>query len=190
MQTIIFNGSPRKNGDTTFLIQKLTEQLSGEYKIINAYTANIKPCIDCRKCQTQSDCIIEDEMQEVYLLLQNCDNIVIASPIYFSELTGKLLDLGSRLQLYFSAAYFRHETLLHKPKKGVVLLVGGGSGNPQKAYDTAVCLLHYMNVQQVYPLICSHNTDHVPASEDKSVQIEIKNAAAFLNASAKEKFYK
>ncbi len=181
MQTIIFNGSPRKNGDTAFLIEKLTEQLSGEYKIINAYTANIAPCIDCRKCQTQSDCIIEDEMQEIYLLLQTCDNVVIASPIYFSELTGKLLDLGSRLQLYFSAAHFRHETLPLNPKKGAVLLVGGGSGNPQKAYDTAVCLFHYMNVQQIYPLICSHNTDYVPASEDKSVLTEIKHAAAFLN---------
>ena len=120
-------------------------------------------------------------MQEIYLLLQTCDNVVIASPIYFSELTGKLLDLGSRLQLYFSAAHFRHETLPLNPKKGAVLLVGGGSGNPQKAYDTAVCLFHYMNVQQIYPLICSHNTDYVPASEDKSVLTEIKHAAAFLN---------
>ncbi|MGN1225158.1 MAG: NAD(P)H-dependent oxidoreductase, partial [Ruminococcus sp.] len=63
MKTLILNGSPRKNGDTAFLIQKLTEQLHGEYKIVNAYTANIAPCIDCRKCREQYGCIIDDEMQ-------------------------------------------------------------------------------------------------------------------------------
>ena len=35
MKTLIINGSPRKNGDTTSLINILTEQLNGEYKIID-----------------------------------------------------------------------------------------------------------------------------------------------------------
>lgn len=181
MKTLILNGSPRKNGDTAFLIQKLIEQLHGEYKIVNAYTANIAPCIDCRKCREQYGCIIDDEMQEVYRYLEICDNIIIASPIYFSELTGKLLDLGSRLQRYFSAKQFLHKEPQLKRKKGAVLLAGGGSGKPQKAYETAVCLLHYMNVQQIYPLICSHNTDYVPAEKDESVLIEIRKAADFLS---------
>jgi multimeric flavodoxin WrbA len=181
IKTIIFNGSPRKNGDTVFLIKKLTEQIHDEYKIVNAYTADISPCIDCRKCREQSGCILQDEMQEVYAYLKDCDNVVIASPIYFMELTGKLLDLGSRLQVYFSAKQFRNETPQLKPKKGAVLLVGGGSGNPQKAYNTAVCMMHYVNAHNIYPLICSHNTDAIPASEDKNVLSEIKKAADFMN---------
>lgn len=183
IKTLIFNGSPRKNGDTAFLIQKLTDQLYGEIKIVNAYTANISPCTDCRKCREQFGCVIKYEMQEVYQYLEICDNVVIASPIYFSELTGKLLDLGSRLQLFFSAKQFLHETPQLKCKKGVVLLTGGGSGNPNKAYETAVCLMHYMNVQQIYPLICSHNTDHVPAKKDESILTEIERTAEFLNPS-------
>ena len=125
-------------------------------------------------------------MQEVYQYLETCDNVVIASPIYFSELTGKLLDIGSRLQLYFSAKQFLHESPELKQKKGVVLLAGGGSGNPQKAYETAVCLMHYMNVQQIYPLVCSHNTDHVPAEKDERALTEIEKAVEFLNPSREE----
>lgn len=181
IKTLILNGSPRKNGDTAFLIGKLIEELHGEYKIVNAYTANISPCVDCRKCREQYECMIDDEMQEIYCYLETCDNVIIASPIYFSELTGKLLDLGSRLQLYFSARQFLHKKPQLKRKKGAVLLAGGGSGNPQKAYETAVCLLHYMNVQQIYPLICSHNTDRVPAEKDERVQTELKKAVDFLN---------
>ena len=41
MKTLILNGSPRKNGDTVSLINKLTEQLDGEYKIVNAYYSDI-----------------------------------------------------------------------------------------------------------------------------------------------------
>ncbi len=182
IKTLIFNGSPHYNGDTAFLIQMLMERLNGECRLINAYTANISPCIDCRKCREHSGCVIEDDMQEVYTYLENCDNVVIASPIYFSQLTGRMLDLGSRLQTYFSARYFRRETPLLKQKKGVVLLTGGGSGDPQKAYDTAACLMHYMNVQQIYPLISSHNTDFCPAANDKAALEAIKKSANFLNS--------
>lgn len=56
--------------------------------IVYAYRCDISPCVDCRYCWENNGCAIEDEMQAVYRFLQECDNILIASPIYFSELTG------------------------------------------------------------------------------------------------------
>ena len=98
MKTLILNGSPRISGDTAQIIKKITEKIYGEYKIADAYRLNISPCVDCRYCWEKQGCDINDEMQELYAYIQDCDNVLIASPIYFSELTGKLLDLGSRLQ--------------------------------------------------------------------------------------------
>ncbi len=94
MKTLILNGSPRINGD-------------GEYRIVDAYRCNISPCLDCRYCWKSNGCAMNDEMQEIYKYIQECDNILIASPLYFSELTGKLLDVGSRLQTYFSCRGIR-----------------------------------------------------------------------------------
>ncbi len=37
MRTLIFNGSPRKNGDTKSLIDEMTNILDGEILIIDAY---------------------------------------------------------------------------------------------------------------------------------------------------------
>ena len=128
MKTLIFNGSPRKNGDTMEMIKKLTENLDGEIKIVNAYNSEISPCIDCRYCWKRNGCAIKDGMQEIYDYIQDCDNVVIASPIYFAELSGMLLALGSRLQTYVSAKYMRKETPIAKQKKGAVILAGGGSG--------------------------------------------------------------
>lgn len=69
MKTLILNGSPRKDGDTVFLINKLLYRLQDEYKIIDCYTADIAPCIDCRCCREKLSCLIKDEMQEFYAYL-------------------------------------------------------------------------------------------------------------------------
>ncbi len=166
MKTLIWNGSPRENGDTAALIREVIGKLPGEYKVVDAYRCNISPCMDCRYCRTHTGCAIQDDMQEVYEYIRECDNILIASPVYFSELTGKLLDLGSRLQTYYCAAFFRKEKPIAKEKRGAVILVGGGDGRPDKAYSTACTLLHQMICNTIHELVCSHHTNEIPAAED------------------------
>lgn len=167
MKTLIINGSPRINGDTASLIKVIKKNIAGEYRIIDAYRCSISPCLDCRFCWKNTGCAINDEMQEIYEYIQICDNILIASPIYFSELTGKLLDVGSRLQTYFCAKYFRNEEPILKSKKGAVVLVGGGDGSISKPYETACILLHHMNCHNIHDVVFSHNTNVTPAIADK-----------------------
>ena len=181
MKTLIINGSPRKNGNAVNLINKLTEQLSGEYKILNAYYTSISPCVDCRYCWSNDGCEINDEMAEIYDYIETCDNVVIASPIYFSQPTGKLLDVCSRFQTYFAAKHFRNKVPLSKAKKGAVILVGGGDGNPQKAYDTLTGILRHINATDIYKLVGSFNTNELPATEDIQALKNINGLIKFLN---------
>lgn len=185
MKTLILNGSPRKDGNTAEIINMLSEKLTGDIKIINAYTANISPCIDCRYCWENSGCAIKDEMQSVYRYIQECDNIIIASPIYFSELTGKLLDIGSRLQMYYCARFFRNEELISKTKKGAVILVGGGDGSGERAYKTAKILLHQMNTAEIFPLICKHDTNSSHVRDDAKTEEKINELVLFLQKNKK-----
>ena len=182
MKTLIFNGSPRANGNTALLVEKLVNALNGENNIVNAYRCNISPCIDCRFCWENDGCAIHDEMQEVYSYIQKCDNIVIASPIYFSELTGRLLDVGSRLQRYFCARFFRNETPIPKSKKGAVILVGGGDGHIEKPYETACTLLHHMNCYNIHDVVYSHNTNERPAVQDEKVLCGINSIVQFFSS--------
>lgn len=181
MKTLILNGSPRKNGDTVSLINKLTEQLNGEYKIVNAYFANISPCVDCRYCWINDGCSIDDEMTEIYDYIVDCDNVIIASPIYFSQPTGKMFDVCSRFQTYFAAKHFRNKTPIIKTKKGAVILVGGDDGNPSDAYKTACTLLRHINVKDIFPLVGSFNTNNTSAVNDENVINGITNIANFIN---------
>ncbi len=182
MKTLILNGSPRVQGDTVSLISRLTKLLDGEYHVVDTYRSNISPCLDCRYCWDNSGCAIKDEMQNIYSYIEDCDNIVIASPIYFSELTGKMLDFGSRLQTYFCWRYFRKKEISITPKKGAVIRVGGGDGEIEKAYGTACTLMHHMNCYNIDEVVCSLNTNILPAIQDKKALEGIDRIAKFLNA--------
>lgn len=178
---MIINGSPRENGDTVNLIHELTNHLKGEYKIINSYKSEITPCIDCRMCWSNSGCYDDTEWREFEEYVMECDNIVIASPIYFSELTGPLLSLVSKIQAFWAARYFRNEELIYKAKKGGIILVGGGDGNMEKAEGTAKTILRHMKCDDVAPVIISHQTNEVPAIKDTVAVDGARRLAAFFN---------
>ncbi|MBE5787633.1 MAG: flavodoxin family protein [Clostridiales bacterium] len=182
MRTLIFDGSPRRKGDTAALIAAFAENLSGEYTVIRAYECrHISPCIDCRGCWKHPGCVIRDGMQEVYGLIAESDCIVIASPIYYSGLTGPLLSLLSRLQAVYCAKRFQGVSLIEKPKTGVILLAGGGNGGPDPAVQTAKMLLAAMNAQGILPPIMSLNTDQIPAKGDASALLAAREAGRLLS---------
>jgi len=181
MKTLIFNGSPRKNGDTAVLINEFTSNLEGEYKIINSYDCNIKACIDCRYCWKNEGCSQIDGMQEVYSYIQECDNILIASPIFFTEISGQLLAVASRLQTYFCARYFRKETPIKKSKKGGIILAAGGNGNMEKAFSTASMLLDNMNAKEIGPAVYCLNTDQISPKNNIQDMKGVREIAKFFN---------
>ena len=181
MRTLILNGSPRKNGDTVSLINLLTENIKGEYRTVSSYYADISPCIDCRYCWKNTRCAINDGMTEIYDYVRDCDNIVIASPIYFSQLTGSLLSLCSRFQAFYCFRRFLNTEPVLKGKKGGIILAGGGDGSFEPAEKTAKTLLKHMGTKTYFPAVCSHDTDNVSAAEDKKASEEILKLADFFN---------
>ena len=181
MKTLILNGSPKKNGDTAALISELVRHLDGEVKIISL-ADNISPCIDCRFCWKKNGCALQDGMQAVYQYLTDCDNVVIASPVWFSSLSGITLNLGSRLQMYFAARRFRNEVIYRKPKKGLILLVGGNQGTEVQPLETAHMLLRLCGAaKDEIQSVTSMNTDEIPAAKDEAALEQVRAQALRLN---------
>lgn len=168
MLTVILNGSPHARGDTAQLIAALRSQLPGQVEEVRAYSPDIAPCNDCRWCRTHTGCARRDGMQRVYELLERADNVVVASPVYYSELTGRLLDLMSRLQTYYSRTRFMGASSpLDRPRHGAILLAGGGDGEPDTALITARRLLRCVGVSEPECAL-SLNTDELPAAQDEA----------------------
>lgn len=180
MKTLIINGSTRAGGDVEALIGALTENLAGEYRTVG-WKDPISPCTDCRFCWQHDGCAINDGMQGVYEYWRECNNVVFASPVWFSSLSGPALNIASRFQTSFIAR-FRRKIPSPPTKNGVLILAGAQPGTEAGPEKNAMTILRNMNVK--LPLIAvvrSMNTDNVPAKHDREALAAARAAAEALN---------
>ncbi len=102
MKVVAFNGSARKDGNTTKLVEYVFEELEKEgisTELVQLAGKHPHGCIACyqcfkrkdRRCAVESDCINEciEKMEEA-------DGIILASPTYFADLSTELKALIDR----------------------------------------------------------------------------------------------
>ena len=179
-KTLIINGSPRPNGNTAALIAQLKTRLQGEVIELSAFRSGIAPCVDCRSCWTTAKCAVRDEMDTIYA--NDFDNVVLASPVYFSTLPGQVLSLMSRLQPWHAAKFFLNKPLALREKKAAVILTAGGKGNQDKAFHHVRAMMRMLNATGYEEhWICSPNTDTIPAQEDEKALAAVLELADWLN---------
>ena len=181
MKTLIINGSPRPDGNTAALLRELKKELQGEVVEVSAFDSNIAPCVDCRGCWKTAKCVVDDGMQVIYE--DDFDNVVVASPVYYGTLPGSVLSLMSRLQPWHAATYFLEEPLVQRPKKAAVILTAGGKGNQERAFHHLRALFRMLNAGGFEEhLVCSANTDTIPASDDPQALEQARALAIWLNS--------
>ena len=180
MKTLVLNGSPHKEGETMTLVGEMRKYLVGQVDIVSAYYDHISPCIDCRFCWEHDGCSIDDAMQSVYANIDRYDNVIIASPMQFSELSGALLSVTSRLQVYWCAKFFRHVQLSKKKKNGILVLTGGGGLGTAKPESTANMIFDHMNAKCIGKLF-SLKTNVIHTHDDTAALDQARALAITLN---------
>jgi len=82
MKAIGIVGSPRKDGNTAYLMEKLLKVLEEKLETETIFLKDheIKPCEGCHYCEEKGRCKIEDDMQKLYPKLEEADVIILASP--------------------------------------------------------------------------------------------------------------
>lgn len=91
MKTIGILGSTRKGGNTEILLDLALEeaqQNAGSASKITLRDKVIAPCDGCMGCARTGECIIQDDMQEVYEAIRKADGIIWASPVYYWSMSG------------------------------------------------------------------------------------------------------
>lgn len=87
-------GSPRRKGNSATLAQNVIAGAKNAGADVESYYLHgmdIKPCDACEACRKNSsrECIINDDMQELYPKLYEADALVIASPIYYFTVSAQ-----------------------------------------------------------------------------------------------------
>jgi len=179
INTLVLFGSARQNGETKAMLTMLLESMgnkAGMVEIIDSYQTNIQPCVDCRYCWKNRGCSIDDEMQLIYQKIDAADNIIIATPVYYHSVPGKLKILIDRLQIYW-AGIPRGDKPKVTSKTGIGLLSGGAPPFPNQFFGTELVLKGVFSALSAENLgiVTFPDTDKIKVSENKEIKISIED---------------
>lgn len=100
MKVLLINGSPNARGCTyTALseVEQILKQQGIDTEIIQVGNKDIRGCIGCRSCKKTGKCVFDDIVNEVAPKFEECDGIVIGSPVYYASANGTLISFLDRL---------------------------------------------------------------------------------------------
>lgn len=101
MKVLGINGSPRTGGNTDLLLDKVLAGAAASGAVtekILLNTLKFAPCQECTGMPDDGICIINDELQAVYLKTAQADVIILASPIFFGSLSAQTKMMIDRYQ--------------------------------------------------------------------------------------------
>ncbi len=102
MKVIAFNGSARKDGNTAILIRQVFQELEHEgieTHMVQLAGKKIRGCTACGTCLQKKNqrCVIDDDVvNDCISKMLDADGIILASPVYFSDVTAEIKALIDR----------------------------------------------------------------------------------------------
>ena len=105
MKVLGIYGSPRKGGNSDQLLDqalKGAESAGAETSAVYARRLKMSGCLECGGCDETGACVVKDDMQSVYPLVEEAGIVFLASPIFFYGLTAQVKALVDRSQALWS----------------------------------------------------------------------------------------
>lgn len=93
-------GSPHRDGATGSMLDyaiKIAERQGWSVDYINLYEKNIAYCNGCRTCIKTQICVQKDDAQEIAGMLEECDAVILAAPVYWANVPAIVKNLFDRL---------------------------------------------------------------------------------------------
>jgi multimeric flavodoxin WrbA len=102
MKILALIGSPRKMGNTDLLVEQILKGCRAKghtTEKVFLYDYTISLCVDCRSCKKGDYvCCINDEMQQIYPLMEEADVIIFGTPVYWYGPTAKMKMFVDRMR--------------------------------------------------------------------------------------------
>ena len=93
-------GSPRKNGNTEILMKealRMARDAGCETEMFLMSEKQVAPCDACGTCFDVGSCVVQDDMQELYDMMERADGIIIGSPVYFGSVSAQTKAIMDRM---------------------------------------------------------------------------------------------
>lgn len=142
---VILNGSPRRRGNTSALVRAFTRGAESAGHTVTEFFLDGMDIHGCKGCfgghsSRACPCVQRDDMDKIYPAVRACDVVVLASPLYYWNMSGQLRTAVDRL---FALEEGDGNLLRGRGRSSALLMAAEG-------HDFADALLYY-----------SHLTEHL-----------------------------
>lgn len=106
MKVLLINGSPREKGNTQIALEemiKVFEQENIEVELVHLGQQAIRGCIACMSCKKTGHCVFNDVVNEVAKKFEECDALVVGTPVYYGSANATLIAFLTRL--FYSTSF-------------------------------------------------------------------------------------
>lgn len=99
---VILNGSPRRNGNTSVLVKAFTEGATGAGNEVTEFFLGGMEIHGCKGCfgghsSRACPCVQKDDMDKIYPAVREAEVVVLASPLYYWNMSGQIRTAIDRL---------------------------------------------------------------------------------------------
>lgn len=100
MNVLLLNGSPHKEGNVSVALHEMDRifrQEGADTEIVHIGNHAIRGCVACYSCKENGACVFDDLVNQTAAKFEQCDGLVIASPVYYASANGTMISFLDRL---------------------------------------------------------------------------------------------
>jgi multimeric flavodoxin WrbA len=140
-------GSPRREGNTSLLLKKAVHgvrEMDVEVDEIVLRDLKMSPCLEIYGCKKTGRCVIKDDFQKIYDKLDQCDGLMLATPVFFYTVSALTKILIDRCQSFWVRKNWLNQSSdvpAEIKRKGLLISVGATKG--KKLFDGMLLTIRY-----------------------------------------------
>lgn len=116
---LVINGSPRREGNLSRLLEKIALDTGLPYEMVHLAKLKINPCLGCVSCAPTNVCFQPDDMLPLYPKIVDADILLVGGVVYFGQMNALTHTFLERLYP------LRHREPLTQGKLAAAVSVGG-----------------------------------------------------------------
>lgn len=135
MKIVSLLGSPRSTGNSATIARHLLQTAAGlgaETRTFELNRLAYRGCQACYACKKErEDCVLNDDLTEVLAAVQAADAVVLATPVYYGDITAQLKGFIDRSYSYLVPDYLTNPQPSRLSSKKLVFILT--QGQPEEA---------------------------------------------------------
>ncbi len=185
-------GSHRRGQNSDMLVDKILDGIGRDnvsVKKIYASAPDIKSCTACEGCYKMGQCVLKDDMQQVYQDIDKADIVIASSPVYFYTVSSDMKRLIDRCQAVWASKYKTGSTLISKKNRIGYIVCTAGEPEEKSYFDCTLKVFDIfykcINTELIGSLLVA-DVDNQHVKNRKYVQVRALEAGRQLRGNFKK----